>query len=42
MKFVRPIWYGDNWVMGLYALGHGLIVAHTHKVVRRGGKGGRE
>jgi hypothetical protein len=40
MKFVRPIWYGDKWVMGLYALGHGLIVAHTHKVVLRGERGG--
>ncbi len=39
-KFVRPIWYGDNWVMGLYALGHGLIVAYACKVVGRGGKGG--
>ncbi len=41
MKFVAPMPHGDGWVMGLYAVGHGLIVARTQGVVERAGVGAR-
>jgi hypothetical protein len=37
MKFVAPVPYGDGWVMGLYAAGHGLMIARTQRVMERVG-----
>ena len=35
MKFVAPVPYGVGWVMGLYAAGHGLMIARTQRVGAR-------
>ena len=40
-KFVAPVPYGDGWVMGLYSLGHGLMIARTQGIVERAGVGAR-
>ena len=37
MKFVAPVPYGDGWVMGLYAAGHGFMIARTQRVMERVG-----
>lgn len=38
-KFVQPLSYGEHWIIGLYALGHGLIGARTGRVFLRSGTG---
>ena len=35
MKFMASVPYGDGWVMGLYAAGHGLMIARTQRVGAR-------